>query len=411
MATSSPLPPTPETTRTPRAGSDRKLLFASAAAVGAVAMWANIKGREYARTGETPSLINWERARSIAFAMNRDEGAAVASESALAEYREMVAQCEPLIAGYMGAELPQAMEQIYVFNRVDWIEANVRAFADLFAPLEGLNTARTMTSPTAIALVSGFNQTVLSAEVGVLLGYLARRVLGQYDLALLGKEPVSGGKLYFVEPNIQASAELMGLDGHEFRLWLALHETTHAFEFEAFPWVRPHFNHLLQQYITLVTSDLTSMAGGGMKTLLDRIQAQRGAGRNIMEMVMTPEQKRLFDQMQALMSVIEGYSNHVMNAVGKQVLPTLDTMKRAFEGRQRQRSQSEALFIRLTGLEMKMEQYRLGEEFIDAVVRERGHDFALKVWQGPDNLPTLVELRAPRQWITRIERHAEVLNA
>ena len=201
MATSSPLPPTPGTTRTPRAGSDRKLLFASAAAVGAVAMWANIKGREYARTGETPSLINWKRARSIAFAMNRDEGVAVASESALAEYREMVAQCEPLIAGYMGAELPQAMEQIYVFNRVDWIEANVRAFADLFAPLEGLNTARTMTSPTAIALVSGFNQTVLSAEIGVLLGYLARRVLGQYDLALLGKEPVSF---------VQSTAHLLG---------------------------------------------------------------------------------------------------------------------------------------------------------------------------------------------------------
>ncbi len=125
---------------------------------------------------------------------------------------------------------------------------------------------------------------------------------------------------------------------------------------------------------------------------------------------MTPEQKRLFDQMQALMSVIEGYSNHVMNAVGKEVLPTLETMQRAFEGRQRQRSQSEALFIRLTGLEMKMEQYRLGEEFIDAVVRERGHDFALKVWQKPENLPTLVELRAPRQWVNRMEQHAEVVN-
>ncbi len=194
--------------------------------------------------------------------MNREEGAAVAPASVLAEYRAMVAQCEPLIAGYMGAQLPQAMEKIYVFNRVDWIEANVRAFGDLFAPLEGLNTARNMTSPTAIALVSGFNQTVLSAEVGLLLGYLARRVLGQYDLALLGKEPVDGGgKLYFVEPNIQASAELMGLDGHEFRLWLALHETTHAFEFEAFPWVRPYFNQLLEQYITLVTGDLASVAG------------------------------------------------------------------------------------------------------------------------------------------------------
>jgi coenzyme F420 biosynthesis associated uncharacterized protein len=121
-----------------------------------------------------------------------------------------------------------------------------------------------------------------------------------------------------------------------------------------------------------------------------------------MDIVMTPEQKRLFDEMQALMSVIEGYSNHVMNAVGKQVLPSLETMQHAFEARQKQRSQAEALFIRLTGLEMKMEQYRLGEQFIDAVVRERGHDFALRVWEGPQNLPTLTELRAPHQWIARI---------
>jgi len=411
MVTSSPLPPAPATARSPRASNDRTLLLATAAA-GAIAVWANVKGREYARTGETPGLINWERVRGIALAMNRaEDAAAVYPASVLAEYREMVARCEPLIAEYMGAPLPQAMEQIYVFNRADWIEANIRAFADLFAPLEGLNTARNMTSPTAMALVGGFNQTVLSAEVGLLLGYLARRVLGQYDLALLGKEPLSSGKLYFVEPNIAASAETMAVDDHDFRLWLALHETTHAFEFEAFPWVRPHFNKLLEQYITLVTNDLRAMTGGGMKVLLERLQSRSGTSRNLMDIVMTPEQKRLFDQMQALMSVIEGYSNHVMNAVGKQVLPTLDTLQKAFESRQRQRSQSEALFIKLTGLEMKMEQYRLGEAFIDAVVRERGHSFALKVWQGPENLPTLVELHAPRQWVARIERHAEVIQA
>jgi len=110
------------------------------------------------------------------------------------------------------------------------------------------------------------------------------------------------------------------------------------------------------------------------------------------------------------MSVIEGYSNHVMNAVGKQVLPSLDRMQHAFESRQRQRSQAETLFIRLTGLEMKMEQYRLGEQFIDTVVRERDHQFALKVWQGPEQLPTLTELRNPKQWILRVERQSEVLN-
>lgn len=386
-------------------GKAGTFLFAMAAGAAATAIWANLKGREYARTGETPTLLNWDRARSLALAMNRNEegGTTIYPESVLLEYRSLVAKCEPLIAGYMNVQLPRPMEQIFVFNRADWIEANIRAFADLFAPLEELNTARQLKSPTAVALVGGLNQTVLSAEVGVLLGYLARRVLGQYDLALLGKEPVSGGKLYFVEPNIDAAAETMGLDGHEFRLWLALHETTHAFEFEAFPWVRPHFNTLLERYITLVTKDLRDLQGG-LRVLIERIQSQRGPKANLIDMVMTPQQKALFDEMQALMSVVEGYSNHVMNAVGKEVLPSLDRMQRAFESRQRQRTPAEQLFIRLTGLEMKMEQYRVGEQFIDAVVRERDHDFALRVWAGPESLPTLTELRAPREWIARIER-------
>jgi coenzyme F420 biosynthesis associated uncharacterized protein len=381
---------------------DKKLLLVSAAAAGAVVVWANAKGREYARTGALPSLINWDRARSVALAMNRATDAEAFPPGLTNHYRELVGRCVPLIQEYMRVTLPVA-ERVHVFNRADWIDANIRAFQDLFAPLEGLNTARNLKSPTAVALVSGLNQTVLSAEVGLLLGYLARRVLGQYDLALLGKEPVASGKLYYVEPNIAAAIETMGVDEEDFRLWLALHETTHAFEFEAFPWVRPYFNTLLERYIGLVANDLRNLQGG-ISTFLKRIKEQRGQGKNLMDIVMTPEQKRLFDEMQALMSVIEGYSNHVMNAVGKQVLPSLETMQHAFEARQKQRSQAEALFIRLTGLEMKMEQYRLGEQFIDAVVRERGHDFALKVWEGPQNLPTLTELRIPRQWIARMER-------
>lgn len=386
---------------------DKKLLLVSAAAAGAIAVWANVKGREYARTGEAPSLINWDRARSVALAMNRAAEGEVFPASLTEYYRDLVARCVPLIAEYTGTTLPTPLESVHVFNRTDWIDANIRAFQQLFAPLEGLNTARNLKSPTAVALVSGINQTILSAEVGLLLGYLARRVLGQYDLALLGKEPVASGRLYYVEPNIAGATEMMGVDGHEFRLWLALHETTHAFEFEAFPWVRPHFNTLLERYIVLVTEDLRNLQGG-LNTFIRRLREQGGSGKSLMEIIMTPEQKQLFDEMQAMMSVVEGYSNHVMNAVGKQILPSLDAMQRAFEARSKQRSQAETLFIRLTGLEMKMEQYRVGEQFIDAVVRERDHQFALKVWQGPENLPSLAELRSPKQWIARVERQESI---
>src|SRR4028119_1780951 len=120
----------------------------------------------------------------------------------------------------------------------------------MFEPIERMDLlGRSPDSPRPInVLWSGLNQTVISAELGVLLGYLARRVLGQYDLALLGREPVTTGKLYYVEPNIRSVEQTLKLPGEDFRMWLALHETTHAFEFEAHPWLRDHFNGLLEKY-------------------------------------------------------------------------------------------------------------------------------------------------------------------
>src|SRR5579884_148975 len=140
----------------------------------------------------------------------------------------------------------------------------------------------------------------------------------------------------------------------------------------------------------------------GLKVFWERARtAEREPGQWI-QAVMTPQQRELFNTMQATMSVIEGYSNHVMNAVGRQLIPTYELISRRFERRQRQRTPAERLFARLTGLDIKMEQYRQGEAFINEVARQRGHDFAKLVWSGPEYLPTLEELRNPDQWIARV---------
>ena len=244
---------------------------------------------------------------------------------------------------------------------------------------------------------------MLSAELGFLLGFLARRVLGQYDLALLGREPVSEGKLYYVEPNIRSVEHALGLPAEEFRMWLALHETTHAFEFEAHPWVREHFNHLLEQYFEFLREDVGYLKQGmrGVRTLIERARENRHGNANWIEAIMTPEQRSLFHEMQALMCMVEGYSNHVMNAVGRDLLPSFDLISKKFEQRQRQRNTAARIFARLTGLDMKLEQYRLGEAFIDEVVRKHGHDVARRIWDGPEYLPTMAELRAPDAWFAR----------
>ena len=296
------------------------------------------------------------------------------------------------------------MQRTFAFDRVDWIHANVEAFEHLLAPLNDV-LARPGAQQTVIsALMGGLNRQIVSAEMGMLLGYLARRVLGQYDLALISGETTGPGNLYFVEPNIAATEHHLGLPKDQFRLWLALHETTHVFQFEGFPWVRPYFQSLLDEYFVFLKSDLSELRHGltGVKRMVDRVRDGQGEHRSWIESLMTPEQRVVFNRIQALMCIIEGYSNHVMNSVGRDLLSKYDDISRKFEKRQRNRSWGEQLLARITGLDMKLEQYRLGEEFVNAVVAARGHHAALQLWTGPENMPSMEELRAPATWMNRV---------
>jgi coenzyme F420 biosynthesis associated uncharacterized protein len=246
-------------------------------------------------------------------------------------------------------------------------------------------------------------QTFLSAQMGALLGYLAQRVLGQYDIALLGREPLQDGTLYFVEPNIRGTQAQLGLAGPDFTLWVALHETTHAFEFEAHPWLRGHFNALLQEYLSDLETEAEQigrrLSPGGLFQLLEQIRS----GESWLLWALTPRQREVFEQMQGLMCIVEGYSNHVMKQVGRRILPTFDQIEERVSARQTQRPAAERLFIRLTGLEMKMEQYRLGEHFAEQVVGQRGLATLQRVWERAENLPSLREIGRPDEWIRRIE--------
>lgn len=302
----------------------------------------------------------------------------------------------------MGVDLPHERELVFTFDRVDWVNANLDAFKSMLSVIEALNPAVDGEQNAASRAMAGASRKAVSAELGVMLGYIARRVLGQYDVALLGREPVSTGSLFFVEPNIRSIEQSLTLPADEFRLWLALHETTHAFQFEAYPWVKPHFNQMLERYFDYLKQDAEQLRQGmrGLKALLDRTRT--GDTESWIQALMTPEQRILFDEMQAMMSIIEGYSNHVMNAVGADLMPSYDSIRRKFEYRQANRSTAEQLFAKLTGLDMKMEQYRQGQRFIDQVVAWEGHDVARLVWQGPEYLPTLPEIREPERWVSRI---------
>lgn len=371
---------------------------------GLLAMGATVVQRELLRRAGT-RMIDWEAVRQIA---RRRLGAAgetlSARERASAEefYRHELLRIEPVVAAAIGAELPRALETPAVIDRMEWVDLNLATFEHLFGRVERIVAeAQTGADTPGRALARILNRSLGNQQLGLLMAFLARKVLGQYDVSLLAAAPAARGHLNFVEPNIAANAATFGVPLDEFRTFIALHEATHAFEFEAYPWLRDHFAAAVGDALEQLAAD----SGG----LGDRLRsAMRGRGGHWLERMMTPAQLASFRRTQALMSLLEGYSNHVMNDAGERLLPGFTRLHERFERRNEARGALERAIMRLTGLDLKMEQYVAGERFVAAVLAARDRPFLNRVWEGPANLPDLDEIRNPQRWIDRIEgRRAE----
>ena len=368
-------------------------------------MGATVVQRELVRRAGT-RLIDWESVRQIARRRLGAAGAPMsAGDRAAAEafYRAELLRIEPFVADAIGAELPGALETPAVVDRLEWIDLNLATFEQLFGRVERIVREGTTGADTpGRALARIVNRSLGNQQLGLLMAFLARKVLGQYDVSLLAAAPAARGRLNFVEPNITASAAVLSVPLAQFRTFIALHEATHAFEFEAYPWLRDHFASSVGEAIELLATD----SGG----LGERLRgALRGRGGHWLERMMTPDQLAAFRRTQALMSLLEGYSNHVMNEAGERLLPGFARLHERFERRNQARGALERAILRLTGLDLKMEQYVAGERFVTAVLAARDRAFLNRVWEGPANLPDLDEIRHPQRWIDGIEgRAAEV---
>ncbi|GAC1318724.1 MAG: zinc-dependent metalloprotease [Chloroflexota bacterium] len=361
---------------------------------------------------ETSRLIDWDWASRMAIrASGRTPAIHPGARAQLqAQYEQLLRDIEGPIARYTGNDLSLQNTKVEVLDRPGWIRANMANFQSLLQPVEDFYAETAASSRSLIATPPAFQQAgrmMLGSQMGVLVGYLSRRVLGQYDIALLGDQPASAGKLYFVEPNLQQVEQTLGVPPEELRRWIALHEATHAHEFELYPWVREYLNTSLRQYLKLLIDDMRQRGGRNAESpalaIVNRFITNLRQGHNVINALMTTQQRELISRLQAMMSLAEGYSNHVMNAVGKELLPNFDLIHDRVEHRQRQRTQVEQLFLKITGLSLKMEQYRLGERFVDDVVRRRGIEFVNRAWQAPENLPTEAEIRNPEAWVGRME--------
>ena len=365
---------------------------------GLLALGASVASREIMRRAGT-RLIDWEAVRLIAHRRLGEAAAPIpARQRAEAEafYRATLLRIEPIVADEIGSQLPAALETPAVVDRLQWVDLNLSTFRSLFERIEKtLLTAQEGPDTAGRAISRWLNRTVGNQQLGFMLAFLGRKVLGQYDVSLLAAGPARG-RLHFVEPNITATAAAMRIPRDEFRTFIALHEATHAFEFEAHAWLRPYFADLVGRTM----EQLASESGGLMERLREALAGGEG---HWLERIMTPAQRATFTRTQALMSLLEGYSNHVMNAAGARILPNFGEIHDRFERRGERRGTLERAIMRLTGLDLKMEQYAAGERFADAVISERGRDFLNRVWTGPELLPSLDEIRDPHSWIARVE--------
>jgi coenzyme F420 biosynthesis associated uncharacterized protein len=331
--------------------------------------------------GGSTLLLDWDQVMRLAENGLREERLPPDRlASVAAAYNGLATELrEPLLETLGGLPAGVRLPDFQALDRAGWLELNVGIMRRVMEPLAAVTQV-----PESWLAVAG--RAGLNRYVALMLVYLGRRVLGQFDPQLLGREPVQSA-LYLVEPNVAEWQRQGDLDGDDLRRWLILHEMTHAWQFAGHPWLREHLDSQIDSLISLA---VRSAGGGGIK----RLRAVA---------VGAPSQWDLVRRMQATMSLVEGHGNLVMGLVGKR-LPTYGRLEAAYRRRSGERGPLERLLWRVTGLEMKMEQYRTGERFARAVHDRYGMDVLNRAWDGPESLPRLEELGAPDRWYRRVVR-------
>lgn len=314
---------------------------------------------------------------------------------------DAVVRSEELVAEASGIPAPPPVAWD-VIDRATWAEVNIASMSTLMAPLADKIGERMKTVPLPVRIAQ---RSLLSAEVGLLLGYISRRVLGQYDLLVPenGSGTRRGVPLIFVGPNMVETERRLGLVPEDFALWVAVHEVTHRFQFAGVPWLRDHFLSLVRRYLDQVDLDARDLAAR-LSTAVRKLMSRSTPveERNPVYLLASDDQRAALDEIQALMALVEGHGNFVMDLVGSQVIPTSARMRALFRKRRDQANAVQRALGHVLGLEMKLRQYEVGQQFCDEVYRRGGTAALSRLWADPTEMPTIAELREPSRWLLRV---------
>jgi coenzyme F420 biosynthesis associated uncharacterized protein len=306
---------------------------------------------------------------------------------------EVVSRAETMITAFTKLSSDSGFRsRAWVMSRGEWVNANLNGLQRLLEPL----AARVLPEG---APRSGLRRKALGVQIGGLLGYVSRKVLGQYDAFL---PPDDDGLLYFVGPNLIDVERRFRLPPRDFRLWVAIHEVTHRVQFGATPWLRSYLERLIGRYLETVQVDSREVLAQ-LRRAVDAVRA--GAdwkGANGILLLMNDEQRALFSKMQSLMTLLEGHATFVMNTVAEGEVRDLDRMRHALRQRRATRTGVERSFQQAIGFETKVKQYAAGERFVQAVVEQAGMDVFNEIWREENHLPTADEIVQPARWVGRV---------
>ncbi len=308
---------------------------------------------------------------------------------------------------------------VLVVDRAGWIKANVAGFRELLRPLLAKMESRRSGGPGG-AVVGMVGGKVTGVELGMLLSFLASRVLGQYETFApatrdLPASADGGGRLLLVAPNIVHVERELDVDPHDFRLWVALHEETHRTQFTGVPWLRDHLQGEIQTFLDETDVDPMTF----LERLREAAQSLSGAGRpegeqgesdsrSLVDIVQTPAQREVLGRLTAVMSLLEGHADFVMDGVGPEVVGSVAEIREKFQQRRAQGAgRLDQALRKLLGLDAKLRQYKDGEKFVRSVVEEVGMDGFNRVWTSPNTLPTKAEIAKPADWVARVHRKAD----
>jgi len=352
-----------------------------------------------------PAVVDWTLAQRTAVRVSGREPFAESYhyDSLEPDFTELTALAEELVATETGLRSLAGPARGRVTDRPGWIAANIASFQRLLRPLTTRFEERLAGRPLA-----PLTRMFAGVEIGVVLGWMSTRVLGQYDLLIIEEEaPHDQDIVYYVGPNVLAIEKLYAFPPREFRLWLALHEVTHRAQFTAIPWMRPHFLGLVERLLDAVDPDPQRLLEA-----LGRVSDAIRAGRNpladggMAALVAGDEQRAVLDELSGLMSLLEGHGDLTMDRAGAGRIPSAERFGRVLRRRRQSARGIARLLQQLVGLEAKLAQYEAGERFIEHVERRAGPEVLEAVWREPANLPTMAEIRDPDRWIARVGAQA-----